>query len=217
MAKKLNTFQEFQESKQTERQNVICKYLESVQGKGISFPHVTALAEFVAEHIASEEHGECHKATLLRNHRYRSLLENFISVNTPGLDNLDPRKIADTAAQALVTTTMLEVANLRRENERLKAYVASLERAGKVITNAEAVTQSGPLEAVRLSLEEAQIKYALVCQAMHSILESMKDLIAADADAEQFIDLSKMRNNVIVERRLAGPFFEWLHANRGIL
>lgn len=217
MTENRNTFAQFQEQKQNQRAGIIANYLASLSGKGISFPHITALAQFVATHVANEEHRACDKATLLRNEKYRSLLSEFLYRKKAGLENFDVSDVSDSRAHAVVTTAKLEATNLRRENERLKIYVASLESDGKTADRNKGSTRPDSLEALRVSMEAAQFNYATVCQALHSMLEYMKNLIAADADAEQLIDLSKMRNNVIVDRRLAAPFFEWLRLNKGIL
>lgn len=217
MTKNRNTFKRFQEQKQSRRAGIITEYLAGLEGKGISFPHITALAELVATHVAGEEHHACDKATLLRNSKYRSLLSDFLYPNEAGVQNFDLSSVSDNGVGAAVTTSKLEAANLRRENERLKIYIASLEREGKTADSTKGTSQVDSLEASRLTIESAQLKYATVCHALHSMLEYMKNMVAADADAEQLIDLSKMRNNVIVERPLAAPFFEWLRMNKGIL
>lgn len=217
MTTRRNTFKAFQEKKQSQRSELVSNYLESLKGKGISFPHITALAEVVARHVAGAERDACNKSTLLRNTRYRSLLSEFLKPAKPGVQNFDLGNVVDNAFHAVVTTSKLEVVNLRRENERLKIYISGLERVDRNTGSATEADQVDLVETSRLSMEAAQIKYVTVCQALHSILEYMKNMVAADADAEQLVDLSKMRNNVIVDRRLAAPFFEWLRSNKGIL
>ncbi|MGA4275684.1 hypothetical protein ACI2VH_02380 [Ralstonia nicotianae] len=215
MAKQRNTFEGYQQAKQERREQLIQQYLEQLRTSRVKFAHVTGLAEMVAAHIGHQEQQPCNKSTLLRNKRYKALLLTFMAAHLgTGAKTLRLSAVTDDKAKALVTTAQLETANLKREVERLKAYIAFLEKSSN--GNTPALTQR-QLEAeethTKQSLHETQLKYTRTCQALLTVLRHLDRTISADPDRQQIIDLSRLRNNVVVDAQIAGAFFEWLRAN----
>ncbi len=207
MAKGRNTFEGYQEAKQERRETLIAEYLTHLGATRVKFPHVTALADMVAMHIANLEQRPCNKATLLRNRRYKSLLLTFMAARMAGGTNgLKLKDVTDEAAKALVATAQLETSNLRRDVQRLRAYVSQLEKK-----------QTSPLPAddktsdeLRKTLHVIQLKYTRACQALHALLQHSKNTLSVDMERMQIIDMARLRNNVVVDAEIAGPFFEWL-------
>ncbi|MDE2465792.1 MAG: hypothetical protein KGO02_19070, partial [Alphaproteobacteria bacterium] len=172
-------------------------------------------AEMVAAHIAYQEQKPCNRSTLLRNKRYKALLLTFMAAHLGrGTKSLKLKDVADEKAKSLVVTAELEASNLKREVERLKVYIAHLEKqqAGK-----PALTASTPAtDETREELQEVQLELTRTCQALFAVLRHFDKTVSVDMDREQVLDMSRLRNNVIVDAALAAPFLEWLRLNKGI-
>jgi len=213
-----NTFEAYQQAKQAGREKAIVQYLEQLATSRVKFKHVTGLAEMVAIHITQSEQRPCNKATLLRNNRYKALLLTFMAAHLgAGTKSLRFRDIGDDKSKSLVATAQLEAANLRREVERLKRYVTQLDE--KVSAPRNAGAQDGAdteTEKLQETLRETQLKHTRTCQALFSLLNHFSQTVSADVEQQRILDLSRLRNNVIVDSAKAAPFFEWLAANRGI-
>ena len=218
MTKGRNTFEAYQQAKQAGREKAIVQYLEQLATSRVKFKHVTGLAEMVAIHITQSEQRPCNKATLLRNNRYKALLLTFMAAHLgAGTKSLRFRDIGDDKSKSLVATAQLEAANLRREVERLKRYVTQLDE--KVSAPRNAGAQDGAdteTEKLQETLRETQLKHTRTCQALFSLLNHFSQTVSADVEQQRILDLSRLRNNVIVDSAKAAPFFEWLAANRGI-
>ncbi|CAE6696766.1 MULTISPECIES: hypothetical protein [Paraburkholderia] len=217
MNNNINTFKKFQDDNQDARAKIIQNYLHLAKKRKLGFPHVTALAEALAEHLSIAEGKPCSKSTLLRNQKYKVKLVGFMAVanitnhkNGKG-DGFSGRPEVENFKERL------EITNLRRENERLKILYQETERRKEEERNRESEVLLTGGDAERRSIEELQNRHALTCQALHALLTYIEDFVLVDADGERFIDRAKLRNNVIVEHRLASPFFDWLRAHRGIL
>lgn len=129
MTKARNTFERFQQAQQERREHLMVEYLEQLKTSRVKFQHVTGLAEMVATHISYQEQKPCNRATLLRNSRYKALLLTFMAAHLGGgTKSLKFKDVTDEKAKALVVTSQLEASNLRREVQRLKIYIAQLER-----------------------------------------------------------------------------------------
>jgi hypothetical protein len=217
MKKNRNTFEGYQEQKQADREELITKYLLFIKTTRIKIPHVTALAQLMAVYLAKEEGTPCSKSTLLRNSRYRALLLGFMANEFPGIKKKGVSSTSDNQSALTVFTAELESNNLKRENERLKLYIGTLEGAGANKSAQPVALTKDSEQANEQVLEALQMKFALTCQALHSLLRHLEDVVSLDGDSEQFIDRAKLRNNVIVDSRLASPFFEWLRLHAGIL
>lgn len=218
MTKGRNTFEGYQQAKQSGREKLIIQYLEQLATSRVKFKHVTGLAEMVAIHITQSEQRPCNKATLLRNNRYKALLLTFMAAHLgAGTKSLRFKDIGDDKSKSLVATAQLEAANLRREVERLKLYVTHLGEKVSAPRNAGA-TDGAHIEIEKLqeTLRETQLKHTRTCQALFSLLNHFSQAVSADVEQQRILDLSRLRNNVIVDSTKAAPFFEWLAANKGI-
>lgn len=216
-AKGINTFETFQLERQRKREALITEFLVFLKTSRVKTDYVTDLAELVSKHISEQEGKPCNKATLLRNPRYKAMLLSYMAAAlAKGTKELQSKDIKDPKAQALVISTQVESGNLKRDNERLRAYVAILESKisdssvnigpeSKVISNTNSV-----------DFEEAHIKYVRACQALHAVIVHMQPALSVDISSKRILDMSKLRNNVVVDSDIAGGFFDWLEANKGI-
>ncbi len=214
MTKGRNTFEGYQTAKQDRRVQLIVQYLEQLKTSRVKFKHVTGLAEMVATHITHQEQKPCNKATFLRNNRYKALLLTFMAAHLGGgTKNLKLRDVGDEKAKALVTTAQLEASNLKREVERLRAYIAYLEKN-------QGPAPAGPVaadsEQMREALHDVQMKYTRTCQALYALLRHYDTTLSVDPDRQQILDMAKRRNNVVVDTATAAPFFDWLRLNSNI-
>jgi hypothetical protein len=215
MNKRENRFEAYQQAKLQSREKLITDYLRYLKTTRVRFTYVTDLAAMVATHIAQKENGKCNKATLLRNKKYKALLLTFMASHLGGgTQNINELTVTDEKAKALLTTAQLDAANLRREVERLKAYISILEQ-GASEKNTAAIGQSDTPQLTN-DLKENQLKYVRTCQALHAVLRHLESSISVDPARKAIIDLSRLRKNVIVDADLASPFIDWLNANQGI-
>lgn len=218
MTKGRNTFEGYQLAKQDAREELIDQYLEQLKTSRVKFKNVTGLAAMVATHIKHSQQKPCVKSTLLRNNRYKALMLSFMAAHLgAGTKSLRFKDIGDDKSKSLVVIAQLEAANLRREVERMKRYVSHLDekqdaphRAG---TQAEMDDETAKLQA---ALHEAQLKHTKTCQALFTLLKHFSQAVSTDVEQQRILDLSRLRNNVIVDSTRAAPFFEWLAANKGI-
>jgi hypothetical protein len=214
LTKGRNTFEGYQAKKQNDREQLITQYLEQLKTSRVKFQHVTGLAEMVASNISHQQQHPCNKATLLRNDRYKALLLTFMATHLGGgIKSLRLRNVGDEKAKALVTSAHLKVRNLDREVERLKVYVSHLE---KNQSKSPITWPASEEHEVSQALHEMQLKYIKTCQALHGVLRHFVKSVAANADSRQILDMSKLRNNVIVDASFSEPFFEWLRQNNEI-
>ncbi|MDC0447314.1 hypothetical protein OAL99_05440 [Gammaproteobacteria bacterium] len=212
-----NRFEAFQNEKQASRELLIRDFLSYLKTSRTRHLHVTALSEFVAKHISMREGKPCNRATLLRNPRYKSMLLSHMADNfVAGTKRIAVKDIADPKAQALTLTLQVETSNLKRDNDRLRLYVAQLESA-VACTDKQvlALTASTP-DALQKELDQAQIRYARACQSLQLVIKHLNSVVSVDMNSRQIVDLTKRVNNVIVNSDIASGFFDWLDANRGI-
>lgn len=214
MVKGRNTFEDYQKAKQERREQFIIQFLEQLTTSRVKFQHVTGLAEMVASYISHQELKPCNKATLLRNNRYKALLLTFMAAHLGGgTKNLKLRDVGDEKAKALVTTAQLEASNLKREGERMRAYIAHLEK-NQGQPHAEPVATES--EQSRAALHDMQLKYTRTCQALYALLRHFDKTLSVDPDRQQILDMSRLRSNVVVDAAIAAPFFEWLRLNSDV-
>lgn len=203
-----NPFKGYQDKVVAERERIVVRYLASLRKTRAKFEYVTDLAKAVAEQVGMAEGKPCSFTTLLRNKRYKALLLNFIAMRS----GTDAVQVSEPAAQALIHTVELELGNVKRDNERLRAYIADLEsRLGEqpMLPTASAQHSDSSAELSRLSTERA-----LACKALWLVLEHFKELVSIDSDRGCIIDLAATRRkNVIVEPEIAQVFLDWLRAN----
>jgi hypothetical protein len=215
MPKGKNTFEGYQRAKQERREHLVIEYLEQLKTSRVKFQHVTGLAEMVATHLTHQEQKPCNRATLLRNKRYKALLLTFMAAHLGGgTKHLRLRDAGDDKAKSLVVTAELEASNLKREVERLRVYVAHLE---KQQTGQHAIASTpAEVSATLQDLHEAQLNLTRTCQALFAVLRHFERTVSVDLDQVQVLDMSRLRNNVIVDSGIAKPFVEWLRRNQDI-
>lgn len=215
MTKARNTFERFQQAQQERREHLMVEYLEQLKTSRVKFQHVTGLAEMVATHISYQEQKPCNRATLLRNSRYKALLLTFMAAHLGGgTKSLKFKDVTDEKAKALVVTSQLEASNLRREVQRLKVYIAQLERQ----QSEQSATLPSPVDDVSAQqrVRDVQLKLTRTSQALFAVLRHFDKMVSVDMERKVVVDMSRLRNNVLVDATLATPFVEWLRLNSGI-
>ncbi|MFT4436090.1 hypothetical protein ACMX25_22230 [Caballeronia sp. 15715] len=210
MAKQANTFHH-QDAEQTKREEQINKYLKTLSLARLKFEFRTDVATMVAAHLTMLGPGRCVASTLMRNARYRVLLEKFWQAT---IDRKSmPMDVNRDSLYPSSITNVLEVTNLRRENERLKLCVAGQQPA---LSEDKSRPGDSEEDEWKIRFEEANLKFIRTCQALHLVLSHMEVALSANPETRSVIDLSRMRNNVVVAPPLSDAFFEWLKKNEGI-
>jgi hypothetical protein len=203
-----NPFKGYQDTVVAGREQIIVRYLGSLRKTRAKFEYVTDLSKAVAEQIELAEGKSCSFTTLLRNKRYKALLLNFMAMRA----GTEAVEVSEPGAQALIHTIELELGNVKRDNDRLRAYIADLEARldeHPVLPVSPMPRPESAEELPRLSNEKA-----LVCKALWLVLDHLKDLVCIDADRGCIIDLAaSQRKNVIVEPEIARVFLDWVRAN----
>ena len=215
MPKRNNPFAGFQEQRQESREKVITRFLKVLQASRAQYPHVTALAEMVAREISNAEGTACNRATLLRNKRYKSLLLHYMAMQLgEGVRTLRAKDVTDGRAKALLAAGELQASNLKREVERMRTYIATLEaRLDSPKDGLRNDATTGEEDQTKKLLQEMHVRWALTCKALWRLLRHYESVVLADLDRGCIIDPSKTRGNIVVDAETAGPFFEWLRQN----
>ena len=205
---KKNPFKKHQENAVACREEIIEQCLLSLKELRASFSFVTDLAKAVAAQVTQIESEPCSYTTLLRNERYRALLEEFGASNVTS----NSTQVSEPRVEARTRMLELDVGNVQRDNERLRAYISDLEERVATRSLGTAPTQSNYEEetgVVRLSNEKA-----LACKAIWLILDHFRDVVSVDIDRRCIIDLAApARKNIIVDSAVAKIFIDWLSEN----
>jgi hypothetical protein len=213
MTKGVNTFAGYQDDRQMARIALIEKYLRSLP-KRAKFELITDLAEKVAEFVTSQESGQrpCSKVTILRNPRYRKMIDAHMG-NQPGASSSGSKSEASNEdGSTALLVAQVEITNLRRENLRLKTFIETGLTAGK-IDKALPATEC----ATRNSIDAVELRLIQTFQAIMKLLEHMRSSLAISKQDRTIIDLSRIRNNVVVAPPYSEPFFEWLESTKSNL
>lgn len=216
-----NSFASYQEGKQVRREQYIEAYLLIARQSRQKYDYVTDLARAVSNHISVNEKregisdAECSPSTLLRNKRYKALLLSYLADSIgPGLRNTNKRVAKPNLSEASTALlSQLETSNLRLENQRLKYHIADLERAlsAKGDISAVAMDDSSKNE-IAVEFANMEFKYVSTCQVVMAILSKLQDILTVDVEKKLILDAAVRRgDNVIVDERLAEPFFDWLN------
>jgi hypothetical protein len=181
------------------------------------FEYVTALAEYIAERLSIHERKNCVPSTLLRNSRYRSKLDDYIDSPQNGKKRGGATAAVrgQTARPLEAKQEELQVANLRRENERLRLYNATLEKTvsgfkqqAQRIAGKPEVAQSESVAGI--SAESVyERKFVMTCHVLGRVLDQLPAILRVDLEAGRIIDKSDRRNGLIAEGDMAEPFIEW--------
>lgn len=213
-----NKFSAWQEANQVRREAILSVYLAFLAKTRVKVRNSTDLADLVARHISDVEGKPCNKSTLLRNIRYKAKILSYQAKNqNPGVKTLNSRDVSDPRAQALIASAQLECGNLRRELERLNAYTRSLEEEMDRLQSAGRMLPNLPVVASERTdrLAELEFQFVRTCQALRLLLDSFKSIVQLDPSGRRILDMSKRRNNVIVDQEMAAPFFDWLNQQGG--
>jgi hypothetical protein len=167
----------------------------------VRFPHVTALADMAARHLAEKQGKPCSKSTLLRNSRYKVLLEGYF---LQGAQQRSRPERSQGSSETDITTLQLENGNLKRENERLKSYIEIQPQVG---SNAP---RQVPDAARPPRGDSASIDLHNVCQALFMVLKHLETQLALDEKRESIVDLARLRNNEVVPAQFIAAFVRWL-------
>ncbi|WP_426175591.1 hypothetical protein [Massilia sp. TWR1-2-2] len=177
-----------------------------LKNSNLRFDHVTYLARFLAQRISEIEGTTLVSTTLLRNPRYRVLLQHSYDLELKtGAKGEAPRssKIGNP-----VETRQLQIenSNLKQENTRLKARLTELGSSGALGANAVALSH----EAMR----PFEHDFIQTCQSLEKVMEALGDYVAVDSGGS-IVDSSKRVNNLIVEPWLVAPFLKWRKTRGG--
>ncbi|WP_156135966.1 hypothetical protein [Delftia sp. ZNC0008] len=207
-----NPFADWQQAKQERREALVREFLAYMKKKRLKCEYITDLADMLAKHISEQEGASCNRATLLRNKRYKVLLLSYMAHScAEGTDAIDRRSLDDPKAGALVIAAEVGAESLRREINRLKAYIAELEATK---------SQLGPLKVsppvTQNSVDDLTRKHVLTCQALLAILKHFDGLLLVDTDGQRVMDASTRPQKVVVDKKFSAPFFEWMNLNRDV-
>lgn len=195
-----NPFAGYQQDKVASRAAVIEEHLNALAKNRTQFKYITDLAAAVAEKVGTVEGTPCNRATLLRNAAYKSKLLRYMADHCGATDPL-------AKAEVVALTNGLEAGNLRRENERLKAYIRTLERRADV--------QAVPPQIAAPPTDGGQLlqDYALTCKALATLLTTLNDFLVLD-ESGAILDMSRRPSDrVVVDAKTAEAFARWWKAN----
>lgn len=207
-----NPFARWQQAKQESRETLIRECLAELTRKRTRYDYITDLAEEVASYISQKEEKKCDRATILRNKRYKGPLLSFMAKSIEqGTDSINRKNMTEPKAEALVLAAEIGAENLRREVTRLKAYISDLEASKE---NSEPQRSNSPKTGDVIA--DIQRRHTLTCQALLAVLKHFDGLLRSDADAKRVMDASTRPHKVVVDEKLATPFFEWMQLNRDV-
>lgn len=196
---KKNHFKGYQEQKVGKRAIIIDAYLSELVKKNTKFRNVTELAEKVAVYITTLDGKPCNKSTLLRNADYKNLLNYYLYTYGGIKDTADYKKNNPVA----LLSAELASSNAERENVRLKQYISNIEKELDDIKNNVA------LQPNEVYLDKETMDFSLVCKALAQLIQHFEGLVAVDSKTGSLVDLSKKRDNVIVDKSVMLPFLQW--------
>lgn len=212
-------FAEWQEANQVRRESIISDYLLFLGKTRVRARHLTDLAQLVARHISEVENKPCNKSTLIRNPRYKAKLLSYQARRiASGTKGVSPPGVAEFTAKVRVTHAELESENLKRELERLRIYTSTLEEQldrpqiqGRVLSPV-IISDDHPNQ-----LSNYEFEFVRTCQALMLLISHLNLIVQVDATSRRILDMSRRRDNVIVDQEVAGPFFDWLKVQGGVL
>lgn len=199
-----NPFAAFQLGRVANRTSLIESHLKELAQHRTQFSFITDLADAVAVHVGEVEGASCHKTTLLRNKTYKALLLQYMEQHCKGA--IRPAKLlSDTRTGFAVTQAELEAANLRREVERLKLYIANQERKFDHQTRQPSLAPPSSASAC-----DKSIAFALTCKSLALVLSNLEHVLIL-SDKGEILDLSKRESQqVVVDAKTATPFVAWM-------
>ena len=188
METKKNNFKNYQSAKVAKRLVMIQDQIAIYKKKQVGFKNITEMAEVLSEYITKQEGASCSSSTILRNDKYKSLIEDYF-YSQPGVKK--PGEATNLIAE-------LTLSNVERENMRLKQYIASLEKELDDIKNNKS-TKAVENKGSYLTSEESSS--ASLKKALNMIIKHFDGLVSINENGD-LIDLTKKVNNVIMKKEL---------------
>ena len=188
METKKNNFKNYQSEKVAKRLVMIQDQIGIYKKKQVGFKNITEMAEILSEYITKQEGSSCSSSTILRNDKYKSLIEDYF-YSQPGVKK--PGEASNLIAE-------LTLSNVERENMRLKQYIASLEKELEGFKRKG--TKNEPvLENKNSYLSVEENNAANLKKALNLLIQHFDGLVAINENGD-LIDLTKKVNNVIVDK-----------------
>lgn len=189
METKKNNFKNYQAEKVAKRLVMIQDQIAIYKKKQVGFKNITEMAEVLSEYITKQEGASCSSSTILRNDKYKSLIEDYF-YSQPGIKK--PGEASNLIAE-------LTLSNVERENVRLKQYIASLEKELDGYKNGKGSVSILENKSSYLNTEEASS--ANLKKALNTLIQHFEGLIAINENGD-LVDLTKKVNNIIVKKEL---------------
>ena len=203
--KSINTFRAYQQEKLGKRIAHINAFLASMGKNRARFQYVTDLAKLVAVHLSQVEGKNCVYSTLTRNLHYRALLEHYMARDVAsGVKNALPTKTESPAMQALAVHTKLELANLKRENLRLKIYIEELMARGLKLEDSSIALPSA-------TQGTENTDFVKTCQVLRRVIDDSDGILVINLD--QLENEARIVHKVIADKKLLAPYMAWFRAN----
>ncbi len=189
METKKNNFKNYQSEKVAKRLVMIQEQIALYKKKQVGFKNITEMAGTLSEYITKQEGSACSSSTILRNDKYKSLIEDYF-YSQPGVKK--PGEASNLIAE-------LTLSNVERENMRLKQYIASLE---KELDGYRSGKDSVPvLENKGSYLNTEESNSANLKKALNLLVQHFDGLVAINENGD-LVDLTKKVNNIIVKKEL---------------
>ncbi len=189
METKKNNFKNYQSEKVAKRLVMIQEQIALYKKKQVGFKNITEMAGTLSEYITKQEGSACSSSTILRNDKYKGLIEDYF-YSQPGV-----KKPGDTSN----LIAELTLSNVERENMRLKQYIASLEKELDGYKSGKGNTPILESKGSYLNAEESSS--ANLRKALNMLIKHFDGLVAINESGD-LVDLTKKVNNVIVKKEL---------------
>ncbi len=189
METKKNNFKNYQSEKVAKRLVMIQEQIALYKKKQVGFKNITEMAGTLSEYITKQEGSACSSSTILRNDKYKSLIEDYF-YSQPGVKK--PGEASNLIAE-------LTLSNVERENMRLKQYIASLEKELDGYKSGKGSIPVLENKGSYLNTEESSL--ANIKKALNTLIHHFEGLIAINENGD-LVDLTKKVNNIIVKKEL---------------
>lgn len=215
-----NPFAKWQVDQQQRRSVLLRAFLVSLKKGRARFSHVSHVADIAAIYLSEKEGKPCSPSTLLRNPKYKALLLAHMEESiVGGTDSIDRATIRDPRAKALLDTADHRIENLRRENERLKSYIATKPASrdpveGDDVDDREHKTVRPARPTAEHGVSADRIDYLTTCEVLHAVLRKFEGIVEIDYAGERIVDLTSSPPKDVVPTAKSKPFFEWWRRHR---
>ena len=187
MQTKKNNFNNYQSDKVAKRLTLLKDQISVYKKKQVGFKNITEMAVILSEHITKQEGTSCSSSTILRNDKYKALIEDYF-YSQPGVKK--PGEASNLIAE-------LSLSNVERENMRLKQYIFSLEKELDEIKNYKV---QKPIENKNSYLTSEESSSANLKKALNMLINHFDGLVAINEHGD-LVDLTKKVNNIIIEKK----------------